>query len=94
MLYNRGYGSVEYRSLETVLTLAFSTDPPMTPPPPPQVVTRHHAAERGGRPSGRSSRLGLPAMDARGRSEFQVNGVAVSARPSRIWRRWAKPSSG
>jgi len=75
MLYNRGYGSVEYRSLETVFTLAFSADPPMTPPPPPQVsrvITPPSAA--GARRV--DFTLGLPAMDARGRSEFQVNGVA------------------
>jgi hypothetical protein len=37
MLYNRGYGSVEYRSIETVLTLAFSQDPTMATPPLPQI---------------------------------------------------------
>jgi FtsP/CotA-like multicopper oxidase with cupredoxin domain len=30
MLYNRGYGSVEYRSVEDVLTIEFSKDAPVT----------------------------------------------------------------
>ncbi|HWN85660.1 MAG TPA: multicopper oxidase family protein [Vicinamibacterales bacterium] len=75
MLYNRGYGSVEYRSIETVLTLAFSQDPTMATPPMPQVsrvITPPSAA--GARRVDLT--LGLPPMDARGRSEFQVNGVA------------------
>ncbi len=27
MLYNRGYGSVEYRTVEDLLTIAFSAEP-------------------------------------------------------------------
>jgi len=75
MLYNRGYGSVEYRSIETALTIAFSTDPPMAPPAPPQVsrvITPPSAA--GARRV--EFTLGLPPVDAHGHSEFQVNGVA------------------
>jgi len=81
MLYNRGYGSVEYRSIETALTIAFSTDPPMTPPAPPQVsrvITPPSAA--GARRV--EFTLGLPPVDARGHSEFQVNGLAYpNAKP-------------
>jgi len=40
MLYNRGYGSVEYRSIETVLTLAFSQDATMATPPMNVPITR------------------------------------------------------
>ena len=29
MLYNRGYGSVEYRSVEDVLTIEFTNEPPV-----------------------------------------------------------------
>jgi len=30
MLYNRGYGSIEYRSVEDIMTIAFTDDPPVT----------------------------------------------------------------
>ncbi len=33
MLYNRGYGSVEYRSVEDVLTIEFTSEPPVTAKP-------------------------------------------------------------
>ncbi len=69
MLYNRGYGSVEYRSIETVLTLAFTQDPTMATPPLPRisrVITPPSAA--GARRV--ELTLGLPPMDASGRSEF------------------------
>ena len=75
MLYNRGYGSVEYRSIETALTIEFSKEPALAPPPPPRVsrvITPPSAA--GARRVDLT--LGLPPMDARGRSEFQINGVA------------------
>jgi FtsP/CotA-like multicopper oxidase with cupredoxin domain len=74
MLYNRGYGSVEFRSIEQVMTLAFNGEKPMTPPPPPavsRVITP---------PSAEGAKiveflLGLPPMDATGHNEFHVNGV-------------------
>ena len=31
MLYNRGYGSVEFRSVETLMTIAFSAEPALAP---------------------------------------------------------------
>jgi FtsP/CotA-like multicopper oxidase with cupredoxin domain len=75
MLYNRGYGSVEFRSIEQVLTLAFSADAtPMTPPPQPavsRVLTPPSAA--GAKEV--TFLLGLPPVDAMGHSEFQVNGL-------------------
>ena len=33
MLYNRGYGSVEYRSVEDVLTIEFTKEPAVTAKP-------------------------------------------------------------
>jgi FtsP/CotA-like multicopper oxidase with cupredoxin domain len=83
MLYNRGYGSVEFRSIEQVMTLAFSNDAPMTPPPPPaisRVITPPSAAGA----TKVDFVLGLPPMDATGKSEFQINGVAFpKAKPYR-----------
>jgi len=75
MLYNRGYGSVEFRSIEKVLTLAFSADKPMPVPPPP-AVSRTITPPSAVGATQVAFTLGLPAMDATGRSEFQVNGVA------------------
>jgi FtsP/CotA-like multicopper oxidase with cupredoxin domain len=73
MLYNRGYGSVEFRSIEQVLTLAFSTDPAMTPPPPPSVSRTIVPPSAAG-----ATRVDLTlhaAGDGLGRSlEFQING--------------------
>jgi FtsP/CotA-like multicopper oxidase with cupredoxin domain len=74
MLYNRGYGSVEFRSIEQVMTLAFSGDKPMATPPLPaisRVITP---------PSAEGAKtveflLGLPPVDATGHNEFHVNGV-------------------
>jgi len=74
MLYNRGYGSVEFRSIEKVFTLAFTSDPAMTPPPPPavsRVITPPSAAGA----TVVSLLLGLPPVDATGHSEFQINGL-------------------
>lgn len=72
MLYNRGYGSVEYRSVEDILTIALSPEPvvkaavpatsrAMTPPP-----------LAGATPV--SMVLTLPPQEA-GHSEFRINGV-------------------
>src|SRR6187455_3062626 len=75
MLYNRGYGSVEYRSIEEITTLHFSADAaPMTPPPPPavsRVITPPSAV--GAKEV--TFLLGLPPVDAAGHSEYQVNGL-------------------
>src|SRR5690606_14043958 len=37
MLYNRGYGSVEYRSVEDVFVIEFTDDPPLPPAELPTV---------------------------------------------------------
>ena len=38
MLYNRGYGSVEYRSVEDVMTIAFTEEAPLAAKPVPVVA--------------------------------------------------------
>ena len=73
-LYNRGYGSVEYRSPEDVLTIAFSDEAPLPKrnlpavhrdivPPSLAGATRVDIV------------LTLPPMGRDGKSEFHVNGV-------------------
>ena len=74
MLYNRGYGSVEYRAVEEVLTVELS-DQPAVPkralptiartitPPDPTNATKVEVV------------LTLPPQDDKGQSEFRVNGV-------------------
>ncbi len=73
MLYNRGYGSVEYRSVEDVLTIAFSAEPPLPKPPLPAVARDAHRAAAGRRDPV-SIVLTLPPQQD-GKSEFHVNGV-------------------
>jgi FtsP/CotA-like multicopper oxidase with cupredoxin domain len=75
MLYNRGYGSVEFRSIEKLFTLAFSGERPLPVPPPP-TVTRAITPPSAAGATRVEFLLGLPAMDGKGNSEFQVNGVA------------------
>ena len=81
LLYNRGYGSIEYRSPVDVLTVAFTDQPTLPAPkmpdvrrtiPPPSIVgaTKVDVV------------LSLPRMGTDGKSEFQVNGVPYwKARP-------------
>ena len=74
MLYNRGYGSVEFRSIEQVMTLAFSGDKPMATPALP-AISRAITP-----PSAEGAKrvdflLSLPPLDATGHNEFQVNGL-------------------
>ena len=74
MLYNRGYGSVEYRSVEDLFTVEFSAEPTLPKkalPPIARTITP---------PSAKGATkvdivLTLPPQDARGQSEFRVNGV-------------------
>ena len=72
MLYNRGYGSVEYRSVEDVLTIEFTNEPPVTA----KAVTVGRAIEP---PSSAGATpvemiLTLPPMQ-NNKSEFRINGV-------------------
>jgi FtsP/CotA-like multicopper oxidase with cupredoxin domain len=72
MLYNRGYGSVEYRSIEDVLTIEFSKDAPVTAKP----VTVRRSFETpsiaGATPV--EMILTLPPMQ-NNKSEFRINGL-------------------
>jgi FtsP/CotA-like multicopper oxidase with cupredoxin domain len=74
MLYNRGYGSVEYRSVETLLTMTFTDQPPLPAQPLPQ-VTRAFTVPPIEGATHVPLELTLPAMDGSGHSEFRVDGV-------------------
>lgn len=73
MLYNRGYGSVEYRTVEDVLTVEFTNEPPVTGVKPVNIrrdipIT----STEGATPV--NIEFTLPPME-NGKSEFRVNGV-------------------
>jgi FtsP/CotA-like multicopper oxidase with cupredoxin domain len=74
LLYNRGYGSVEYRSVEEVMTIAFTAEPPIAKaaiPAVSRVITPP-------KPDGATPVefvLTLPPAKPDGTSEFLVNGV-------------------
>lgn len=73
MLYNRGYGSIEYRSVEDIMTIALSNEPPVKAPPlslPTRTITPPPL--EGATPV--SMVLTLPPQEA-GHSEFRINGV-------------------
>jgi FtsP/CotA-like multicopper oxidase with cupredoxin domain len=72
MLYNRGYGSVEYRAVEEVLTIQFTTEAPVTAAPVAVHREIHAASIEGATPV--DILLTLPPMK-NNKSEFQVNGV-------------------
>jgi FtsP/CotA-like multicopper oxidase with cupredoxin domain len=72
MLYNRGYGSVEYRSIEEVLTIEFSKDAPVTARP--VTVARAMAAPSTAGATPVEMILTLPPMQ-NNKSEFRINGV-------------------
>jgi FtsP/CotA-like multicopper oxidase with cupredoxin domain len=73
MLYNRGYGSVEYRSVEDLLTVAFTKDAAVKATPlalPARTVAVPSAANA----TPVSMVLTLPPQEA-GHSEFRINGL-------------------
>ena len=72
MLYNRGYGSVEYRAVEEVLTIEFSKEPPIVAKPVTVTRAIAPASIEGATPV--DVVLTLPPMK-NNKSEFQVNGV-------------------
>ena len=74
MLYNRGYGSVEYRNVEEVLTIAF-TDQPALPRPKMPVAGRAFAVPKLSGATHVDVLLTLPRAGPDGKSEFLVNGV-------------------
>jgi FtsP/CotA-like multicopper oxidase with cupredoxin domain len=73
-LYNRGYGSVEFRSVEDLITIAFTAEKPLPKRPLP-VISRAIAppSPQGATPV--DIVLTLPPVDPKGHSEFRVNGV-------------------
>jgi FtsP/CotA-like multicopper oxidase with cupredoxin domain len=72
MLYNRGYGSVEYRSIEEVLTIEFSKDAPVTAKPVTVSRAMEAPSTEGATPV--NMVLSLPPMQ-NNKSEFLINGV-------------------
>ncbi len=81
MLYNRGYGSVEYRSVEDVLTIEFTKESPIVAKP--VTVTRALPVPSIDGATPVDVVLTLPPMK-NNKSEFQVNGVPFwKAKPYR-----------
>ena len=74
MLYNRGYGSVQYRDVEDLLTIEFSKDPPLPKQSLPTIARAIVPPSKDG-----ATRvpviLTLPPAGQDGKSEFRVNGV-------------------
>ena len=73
MLYNRGYGSVEYRSVEDIMTVELSNEAPVTNQPMPTIsraITPPSAV--GATPV--PVVFTLPPQEA-GHNEFRINGV-------------------
>jgi FtsP/CotA-like multicopper oxidase with cupredoxin domain len=74
-LYNRGYGSVEFRTNEDVLQVAFD-DRPDAPATPLPKVSRHFDAPQIDGATKVDLLLSLPPMTAtNGKPEYQINGV-------------------
>jgi FtsP/CotA-like multicopper oxidase with cupredoxin domain len=73
MLYNRGYGSVEYRTVEDVLTIEFTKEPTVKTAKLPD-VRRTLVPPDAARATRVDLVLTLPPQDAKGHSEFRVNG--------------------
>jgi FtsP/CotA-like multicopper oxidase with cupredoxin domain len=79
MLYNRGYGSVEYRAVEEVMMIEFITEAPVTAKPVTVTRSLQAPALEGATPV--DVVLTLPPMK-NNKSEFQVNGAPFwKARP-------------
>jgi FtsP/CotA-like multicopper oxidase with cupredoxin domain len=72
MLYNRGYGSVEYRAVEDVLTIEFTKEAPVTAKP--VAITRAIEPVSTADATKVDVVLTLPPMKDN-KSEFQVNGA-------------------
>jgi len=86
MLYNRGYGSVEYRTPEDVLTVTFADEPTL----PPQKLPAVHRTITPPSTKGATNVnvvLTLPHVAAGEKAEFHVNGVPswkAEAYPAKI----------
>lgn len=72
MLYNRGYGSVEYRSVEEVMLIEFSKEAPVTAKPVTVARALPKPSIEGATPV--NVVLSLPPMK-NNQSEFQINGL-------------------
>jgi FtsP/CotA-like multicopper oxidase with cupredoxin domain len=72
MLYNRGYGSVEYRSVEDLLTIEFTPQPPVSAKPVTAKRTIETPSTAGASPV--EMILTLPPMQ-NNKSEFRINGA-------------------
>jgi FtsP/CotA-like multicopper oxidase with cupredoxin domain len=82
LLYNRGYGSVEYRNDEPVLTVALDNQPALAKPPVLPAVKREIAVPSVADSVPVDIVLTLPPVDVNRQSEFRVNGVPFwKARP-------------
>jgi len=73
MLYNRGYGSVEYRNVEELLTIEFTNQPTVKAAPMPD-IRRTIAPPSSANATRVDLVLTLPPVDTKGQSEFRVNG--------------------
>jgi FtsP/CotA-like multicopper oxidase with cupredoxin domain len=83
MLYNRGYGSVEYRAVEDLFTIEFTTEPALPKRTLPK-ITRTITPPSPVNATPVDIVLTLPPQDANGISEFHVNGVPYwKAKPFR-----------
>jgi FtsP/CotA-like multicopper oxidase with cupredoxin domain len=82
-LYNRGYGSVEYRSIEDLFSIDFTAEPTLPKQTIP-TVARNITPPSSTNASPISLVLTLPPKDANGQSEFRINGVPYwKAKPYR-----------
>lgn len=74
LLYNRGYGSVEYRNVEEVMTIAFTDQPPLPKAPMP-AAGRVFASPVIAGATKVDVLLELPHAGSGAKPEFHVNGV-------------------
>jgi len=74
LLYNRGYGSIQYRGVEEVLSIEFSKEPALKVPPAPTLARAITPPPREGA-TPVDMILTLPPAGADGNSEFHINGV-------------------
>jgi FtsP/CotA-like multicopper oxidase with cupredoxin domain len=82
LLYNRGYGSVEYRSVEDLFTIELSGEPALSSWKLPAIARQITPPSAPARPI--DLVLTLPPQDVNGQSEFRINGVPFwKAKPYR-----------
>ena len=75
MLYNRGYGSVQYRDVEDLLTIQFTNEPALPVAKTPITVSRTIVPPSAVGATRVPVVLTLPPAGKDGKSEFRVNGV-------------------